>query len=266
MVPKGMRLAPALTIAFVTGCATGAGTFQPDGFHHADLPIVVRYHSPSSWGFVGPDWRVDNFLLDDTGKPGQAKTAKGYVEDRAIDYDGDGRADAQRDVPVYDLRLVNRRTDAAMWLQEIPLPERDKDRSLQVLLDDLVESISGTGFYSVPLGHRRSTVRANTFAARVVKSDAGQLGGFPSLDATIEVVNLDQQKVDPSAKAAVGRVILVRTAYAKWVFAGTPGDRSFRTSTVTVLGCESKAREFEATNADFARFVESVQLGRVPAK
>jgi hypothetical protein len=242
------------------GCATATGTFQPDGFHHNDLPVVVRYHDPSSWRFVGPDWRIDNFVLDEDGKPGDAKSAQGYVENRAIDYLGDGQPYRPGNAYIYDLKLVNRRTDATMWLQEIPLPMHDKDRSLQALLDNLVESISGTGFYTVRVGYDRSKVRAKTFGARIVQSAPVLFGKFTSLDATIEVVNLDQLKVDPTAKAAVVRVVLVRTAYTQAV------DSYVSASIVTVLGCESKARDFESTSADFERFLTSVQLGPMPAK
>jgi hypothetical protein len=244
-------------VAAACGCAPVAGGFRADGFHEADLPVSVRFTDPASRSFVGPDWRVDNFLLKKDGSFGDAKTAEGYLYNREIDVDGDGRPETKESL-VYDLKLINRVTTSAIWMQTVLLAMADKDRSLTSFLDDFVEALSGTGLYRAGAPVPRLVGRTKSYGARLVASKEGTTGGFPSLDATIELVNLDQLKVDPNAKSSIGRVVFVRTDYPH---AFRQGDNRYETRAMVVLGCESVPRDFDATNADFDKFVQGVQLG-----
>jgi hypothetical protein len=244
-----------------SGCAGATGTFRANGFHHDSLPIVVHYRDASAHQFVGPDWQIDNFAVKDDGTIGKPKMSGKYVWDREIDYDDDGRADPELAVPIYDLRLVNRVTHAAMWLQSVPLRMPDKDRALKSILDDFVAWLSGTGFYLISPGPPKGVGVAKTYGARVVAMKENETQGFESLDATIEIVNLDQSKVDPNAKSSIERVVLVHTDYPQSK-ALLGGNRRHEARAMVILGCESDPRYFEATNADFPAFLGAVELGR----
>ena len=242
------------------GCAGATGTFRANGFHDDGLPIVVHYTDASARQFVSADWQVDNFAVKDNGTIGKPKMSDKYVWDREIDYDDDGRPDTERAVPIYDLRLVNRVTHAAMWLQSVPLRMHDKDRALKSILDDFVAWLSGTGFYRVSPGPPKGTGISKTYGARVVAMKENETQGFESLDATIEVVNLDQLKVDPTAKSSIERVVFVRTDYPQ-SHATMGGNRRHEARAMVILGCESDPRYFEATNAEFPVFLHAVELG-----
>jgi hypothetical protein len=182
----------------------------------------------------------------------------GYVYDREVDVDGDGAPESDPTL-VYDLKLVNKVTTSAIWLQTEMLPVRDKDRSLQSFVDDFVEGLSGSGIYRVGSPVPKRVGATKTYAAHVVASKEGTMGTFPSLDVTIELVNVDQLKVDPNAKSAVGRVVFVRTDYPYW-YKKLNGKDRYETRVMVVIGCESAPRNFGATSADFEKFVTSIDL------
>lgn len=245
----------------LAGCNRPNPEFPADGFHADEFPIVVRYADAKAQTFVGPDWRTDNFVIDEAGRVRDRKDTPDYRVDVKLDLDGDGKLDEFSGWPMYQLSLVHRRTDARIWIQAMPVSERDKDRDLKVVLDDFVEGLSGTGLYRFRSGPREPVAVARTYGTRVVQQKETKVGTFDALDATIEVINLDQQKVDPTTKSAVGRVVFVRPPYVNTVrgVTGMPNPRAF-----IVLGCESKPRDFEATSADFDRFLAAVELGPDP--
>jgi hypothetical protein len=234
------------------------GGFKADGFHDSDLPIAVRYADAATHNFVGPDWRVDNFVVRPDGTIGEAKTAKGYKVDQEIDLDDDGKPET-RTVFAYELKLVNRVTTASIWVEGVMLPMHQKDRSLRSFLDDLVETISGTGVYQINGANPKRVGTTKSYGARVIDAKDSKVGGFDALDATLEVVNLDQLKVDPNAKSSVGRVVFVRTDYDHQI--RSAGHDYADTRVMVVVGCDSNPRDFDATNADFTRFLQSMELG-----
>jgi hypothetical protein len=263
MLPR-VALPVSFCLLTVAGCVKVTGGFQPNGFGESDIPVAVRYRDAATHTFVGPEWRVDNFKVKANGTFGDAKEAPEYLYDREIDVDGDGKPETDK-APVYELKLVNRVTTAAIWLQTPMLALQDKDRSLKSFVDDFVEGLSGTGIYRVGTTIPKRVGAAKTYGARVVDSKEGRIGGFASLDVTIELVNLDQLKVDPSAKSAIGRVVFVRTNYSR-PYAKVDTHNTYETRVMVVLGCESNPRDFDTTNADFEKFLASVDLGPAPAR
>jgi hypothetical protein len=242
----------------MSGCAATNGEFRDDGFVHTSLPIVVRYDGHLSEHFVGPEWRVDNYVVKEDGSVGGPKTAPGYVGETEVDFEGTGEPEKISE-PIYHLKLVNRVTNAAIWVQTVTLAMQDKDRSLRSFLDSFIERLSGSGVYRIVSFNPKQVGGIKTYGARVVDTKEGKLGSFDDLDVTIELVNLDQQKVDPNAKSAIGRVVFVRTDYPIRVTQGH--DKFWDARMMVVVGCESSPRDFDATNADFAKFLGAVELG-----
>jgi len=259
-VPSALHLG---AFAFLLGgCMGSPGAFGPDGYRPSGSPLIVRYAEPAEHRFVSADWRVDNFVVADDGTIGKPKQTDAYVQPREIDVDDDGVVDINSKAFVYDLKLVNRVTDGAIWLQTVPLAMRDKDRSLPSILDDFVESLSGTGVYRVTTIQPHRLAATKTYAAHVLSATGGRTGGFESVDATIELVNLDQLKVDPDAKSEIGRVVVVRTNYPLEIT--DTANHKFVGLAMVVVGCDSHPRDFDATNADFVKFLAALDFASPP--
>src|SRR6185312_10787770 len=121
-------LVPFVSALHLLGCATGNGAFRDDGFHHDDFPYTVRYADAKARELL-PNWRIDNYVVDDKGSPGQAKTTADYQGVQSIDLDGDGDPEKPT-VYYYDLRLTNRRNSGVIWLQTVPLSPDRAERDL----------------------------------------------------------------------------------------------------------------------------------------
>jgi hypothetical protein len=252
-----MRLSICLLIAslsLLVGCATGNGSFREDGFHHADYPYIIRYSSPATREFVSSEWRIDNYVLGDDGRPKSAKNVAPYYGTQSVDLDGDGKPEKD-DVYFFDLKLDDKKTSATIWVQTIPLGPNEAERDLRVLMDEYVEGVSGTGFYAVgPIWpDDKREVRLKSYAAKVTESAPAKVSGLEAFQATIELANLDQMKLDPQSRSSIARVLLVRTGYMK---AWDMPSKVVKVHTCMRIGYEARPQDFQAGIPDFEKFLE----------
>jgi hypothetical protein len=245
-----------LAAPLLPGCLAGGGSFGPDGFHHADFPIAVHFTKPEAKEFLGPDWRIDNFYVDDFGFIGSPKSSSEYVGREAVDFRGDGHVTR---LPVYffDLKLDHRKSSAVIWMQSVRLGRNDTERNLRTLVEDYAEALSGSGFYATV--HDGLVVKAKSYAAKIVAGTDTTLGGLPAYDAKLEVANLDQIRLDPNARATIVRVVLVRTNYVRnW---GGPQEGPLDARTLVRLGYRANPSDFDANMPDFEKFLTLVEFG-----
>jgi hypothetical protein len=197
--------------------------------------------------------------VDDYGFIGSAKSSSAYVGREAVDFKGDGHWTR---LPVYffDLKLDNRKSSAVIWMQSVRLGRDDAERNLRNLMEDYAEALSGSGFYATV--HDGLVIKSKSYAAKIVAGTDTTLGGLPSYDAKLEVANLDQIRLDPNARAALLRVVLVRTPYIhNWADPQTP---PLEAHTLIRVGYRANPSDFEANMADFERFLTLLEFG--PAK
>jgi len=237
----------------VGGCAPKP--FGLNGLQYPKQPIVVRYATPGSQIFVSPDWRVDNFLLSDTGEIRAEKENDEYTFSRKADYDGDGREEVYV-APTYILKLLHRKNAGVLWSQMVPLDLNEKERNLDVLVNDYVESLSGAGFYAVSVPSGKVEVHARQYATKIVDKKPRKVGRFEGLEATIELANLDQLKLDPASRSAKIRVVFLRTDYVTRLYQTTTVDVPL----LLVLGLHAQPAYFDATAPDFDSFVGAFEL------
>jgi hypothetical protein len=247
-----------VALAFpILGCATGGGTFAADGFHHSQYPYVVRYSDPRAREVLDENWRVDNFVINYDGSIGAPKTADGYEGPEEIDFTGSG-VPTKVTVPYFDLKLDNRKTSAVIWLQTIPLSKDHAERNLKNLVEDYANAISGSGFYAA-VEDQGKVVREKTFAAKIVDGKETTLGSLEAYDAKIELANVDQLRLDPAARTAIIRVVLVRTNYMHTFLEDGPAVPTF-----VRVGYRASPGDFDAGLPDFERFLKLLQFGPPP--
>jgi hypothetical protein len=249
------RLASFASLAALAGCATTGGSFEPDGFHQGQFPLAVHYTAPETKDFLGPDWRIDNFYLFDDGTIGSRKTTKAYAGRQVIDLRGDGRL-TKLDAFYFDLKLDNRKTSAVIWLQTLPLGRNETDRNLKNLVEDYADDLSGTGFFAAVNDGR--ALKSKTYAARIVSGADTTLGKLPAYDARLELANLDQIRLDPSARTALIRVVLVKTDYKRWI---GDEDSHLEARMLVRVGYSASPSDFDASLPDFERFLKLIELG-----
>jgi hypothetical protein len=99
-------------------------------------------------------------------------------------------------------------------------------------------------------------VHAQTFTTKIVDEHPTTVAGFEAYDATIELANVDELKLDPASRSSKLRVVFVRTPYTRKLFA-TKG----AVPQLLILGYSVAPRDFDASLPDFNRFVASISLG-----
>jgi hypothetical protein len=209
-----MRRAAVLLVAFTLfgGCHSEIGVFSPTGYVAPRYHYVVHYADPAQHLLMPADWEPDNLY----GKVGHlhAKTGSDYQSKLYLDVNQDGTEDKVSTVQTYDLRFTNRRTAGVISLRTFPVDLDMKDKELRVLLDTIIENISGSGYDTVQLeGNLYLADKQHRYAAKIIKSGAAVLGGQPAYFATVDISNLDRLRVNPKAVDERDMLVLVGSGY-----------------------------------------------------
>lgn len=261
-----MRFSTALFFAASTaslgGCIPTTGTFAVDGFHDKVLPYKVHYWDAHAKQFLNDDWKVDNFVANDDGTLGDPKTTNDYRGPQKLDLAGDGTLEKVR-VYYFDLKLDNKKTNAVIWVQTIPLGRDRAERNLKNLAEDYAEALSGSGFYATVTDPETREVRGRTktFAARLLDGKDTKLGGFDAYDARLDLANVDQLRLDPNARTSMIRIVLVRPPY----LIGWGADHK-PTPALIRIGYQASPGDFEAGLPDFERFLSLLELAPTQTK
>lgn len=220
-IPCGIAVA-----VLCVGCgASVQDRFGDRGFYHRDYAYRIDYLNRSDRSLLPPDWQLDNFQVRD-GQLQDYKRGRGWVETIRFDTDDDGATDAAIELYTYDLLFEHRRHDGLIWLRSFPVSPDVGERSLEVLAENYVEGVSGTGYVvsrlePVVVGERR-------YGTRVIDSASGTVAGARAHRITFDVVNLDQQEADPSTAPTRVRIYLIHAPYP-WVWgAGATREGAFR--------------------------------------
>jgi hypothetical protein len=232
------------------GCAK-PGTFRADGYHNALYGYSIHYSDAAAHAFVSDDWVVDNYVMGNDGLPRAPKKDEEYRRERTFEVDN-GRKHT-RAVDIYDLRLVHKRSSAVVWVRTIPLEVRDGERDLRVLMQEYAEELSGTGFFATDLPNVK--VGARQFATKITESHPATLAGFDAFDATIEIANVDQLRLDPASRSDVVRVIFARTPYQYVIEDGYAG---IKLPVLLVVGYLNNPTDFARQQPDFERLLTLV--------
>jgi hypothetical protein len=245
-----------VTALLLLGC--GGGGFTESGYVHSSGLLSVKYRDPSAFRFVSSDWQIDNHVTDEQGRPTYPKEG----DDWKVVFDHDISGDGSRERfswPRFELKLSHRANDAAIWIRTIPLAKSDETMELRVFAERYVDALSGTGFYGVDRFIGATKVTSIQFAAKFLDRRARTLGGQEAFEATIEVANIDQLKLDPTSRHSKIRIVVARTD-RKEMYAG--GGKYVTAKLLVVAGYRSRPADFDAGLKDFETFLGSVALNR----
>lgn len=240
----------ALLCVLLSACGGGLseGYFGADAFYHSAFPYRVRFAQDQS--LLGEDWVLDNFYADARGRQ-RAKDTGAYVGKVRIDLDGDGEAERLVEVPIYDVKLVHRRTDAVMWMSTIPLASRWAQTDLSVVAASYVEAVSGVGYVVTDLG----VAAQRGYSTRVISERALTLWNRPAYEFTFEVANISQLELSEESRTRMVRILLVRPPYGWQLERRKP-----EVPMLMVLGVSTLPDQFASSVPSFERLVNQVDM------
>jgi hypothetical protein len=191
-----------------SGCSPSLLELRHDGVYQLRVDYRIRSDNPAGYGFVSPEWRIDNFAM--ASRPPRPKNGSDYMSIVSFDHQDDGRVDARERVLRYDLKLVHRRRNAELFVRSVPLGQGRRESELRVLARDYVESVAGAGYVNVQLGAIAVGIERR-YATRVIEEHPFVVSGFAAWAVTFDVANVDQLQMSDDASFERVRVVLVRT-------------------------------------------------------
>jgi hypothetical protein len=256
-------------VAFTSvGCAT-MGNFDEKGYAHPRYGYTVDYTDPRSKSFISADWRLDNyFMRQDTL---EMKTGDNYQHDIKLDQDGNGEYETTEKTFIYDLALEHTRFEQEIWVRTPPISKTNRNKDLDVLMRQYIESVSGAGYEAVSLTQDRTViVQSRRFATVLVAKSRLNLGGHEALAVVFDVANVDQVTVTPTDRIKRVAMIFVKTPFG---FSATQYGDGYSGDTVDsafpvlmVLAYASHPDDFASGLADFERLVCQVVIRSVASR
>ncbi len=250
---------------FVFGLLGGCGgtsllEVRRDSFHYPRYGYRVKFAKPPSRWVVSNAWLIDNMHADESGKIVLNK-GKQYYGYALIDRDGDGKYEKER-AYFFDLKLKHRTSGAVIWVQTHELSHKSTDLSLDRLLASYVSSLTGTGFYAEANVFSISVVKQKRFAAVIRQRAKGSLGRHRTLSARVQIVNLDQRKVEPNHPGDSVHVTLLKIPY-KYERPYDGGTVPIRGYAVMIIGYYNTTPAFDTLFAAYKKLLSSIVFAPV---
>lgn len=186
------------------GCVASRGTLGPTGYtsnYGYELP-----YRPGTKTLLPPEWGVDNLRLEQA--TWVRKDQDRYVTEYRFDNDGDGKTDHSFKTFTYALRYEHRVDAGVVWLREIPIAPKLRNKDLRVLLQTYLDEIAGATYETVNIGTGLPTVVVEHRQAPVILEEGpATVAGQSGYAVTIDLANVDEVRVTPHAR--VMRIQLV---------------------------------------------------------
>jgi hypothetical protein len=216
-------------------CQPKRPAFASRGYLHERYALEVL--APSGDGaLLPPSWRLDNYYIKTPSTPGagvsaeaepqasapadstslkylRPKTSDEYTTRYELDYDGDGEWDMTVKEPTFALRFLHSQHDGRIFVRTMPLSVDQGEKRLDVLLHRYVEHMAGAGYELVEMNEERTAVIEKRYAAVLVGERPIRLANQDAHLALIDVANLDQIKVDPTARKERVEILLAHTPF-----------------------------------------------------
>lgn len=272
---KAAILVPSVALA-VTIAACGparGGALSPTGYASTKYAYEVTYDDPSARTFLPAPWRLDNFTTDNRGN--LIEKDKGtYIAIRKLDENADGEVSAseRQEEHLYDLRFVNGRDNGVIWSKAHPMRFVDRDRELSVIVDNYIDSLSGTGLYTEGSVFSTEQGKERDYTTFVKEKRNIVVDRHPAVMAVVEIAEAEKLKADPAYRKQKVKVIFTRFGYLDrvdnrrsetngWpVVDNGPGRRFLARRGILVLGYANTGDDFDRDVAAFDSFVLQVRF------
>jgi len=258
-----------------TGCTPASGGLGPTGYEQAVVKYKLSYANAATQKFLPEDWAIDNFTYAADKRTWQEKTGDQYRAIRLLDEDGDGTiSDSERtEENVFDLRFVNSRDSAVIWLKVHPMAFRNSKRDLDVMLENYADGLAGAGLFeqSSLFGLEQNVARQYT--TFVVEKEPIALGPLSAIRGVIEIAEVEKLRLDRSHRDSKAELVFAKISYlhplgnvgaknSLWpVVAGQNQAGYFEKRTgLLVIGYYDDAARFETHLADFHGLLSRLQI------
>lgn len=263
----------AWMVCALGGCATVHPPDVMDKWHASYRHRLYDYHVAFAPGVSSPlptDWRLENLVRSKNRQLGSTKPGREYRHGVRLDPDLDGEFEEAASVFTYDLLFKHGKHNGRIWLSTIALPGTMRERNLNVLARDYLESVSTTGVVAIGLDKAMRSAEDKAYVTNVRRESSIQVDGKEAREMLFDVVDAEEARLSSSTRWQRAKVVLVRPPFA-WTnreVSGASSMRDARTNVplypvVLLIGYVNDAPEFARGLGDFDRLVSAVKIGRL---
>jgi hypothetical protein len=211
-----------LAAGVVCVAAAACGPVHGGAFNTMGFTSTYGYDIPYERGtqrLLSTEWRLDNFEL---GREGLVhKRSARYVTNYHLDEDDDrdgrsGNSGTIIDAFKYALRFEHSVHAGVIWLREIPIETKLRNKDLRVLMQSYIDELSGAVYQTVqqgdasPWSQKPQIVVEHRRAPVVLEEGRAVVAGQPAYTATIEIADIDEVHVAPQTRTSRVQLVLLR--------------------------------------------------------
>ena len=223
-----------------------SGAIGPEGYEQTKVKYRLGFSDPAKHEFLPTDWVVDNYA--GAGSDWTEKSGKQYRAIRELDMDGNGTISAleRKEESLFDLRFVNTRDNAVIWLKVHPLATQNAKRDLDVILENYADGLAGAGLFEQSSLFGLKADMARQFTSFIVRKEATQVGALPAIRGVIEIADVEKLRLDAAHRDSKAELLFAKVTYVD------PFDRHTDSRDgLLVIGYYDDASRFDSHLADF---------------
>jgi hypothetical protein len=259
---------------------SASGALGPQGYEQSLTQYRVNYADAGRKKFLPDDWALDNYAFDPSSGKWHEKKGDQYRALRLLDEDGDGTISPseKNKENLFDLRFVNSRDGAVIWLKVHPMEATDADRDLDVILDSYANGLEGSGLFEQSTLFGLTQDKARHFTTFMVKKQPLALGQLPAIRGVIEIADVEKLRLDPTHRDSKAELIFAKVTYfeklginkpraPRWPIVtedsiAHPGMTTYkaRRTGLLVIGYYDDAARFESHLADLHALLDQIVI------
>lgn len=265
---SALRLVLSVSLVSMVGCTPASGALGATGYEQSVVKYQLGYSDPAAKKFLPDDWRLDNYASDPTTGEWTEKTGHEYRATRWLDEDGDGTIslDERKQENIFDLRFVNARDSAVIWLKVHPVAFGDSKKDLDVVLENYADGVAGAGSFEQSSLFGLKTDTARQYTTFIVSKKATSLGALAAISGVVELADVEKLRLDPQHRDSKAELCFAHVKYlgrwhpkpiknSVWPVITQETKRGHDYAEVRtgllVIGYDNDARRFDSHLADF---------------
>lgn len=132
-----------------------------------------------------------------------------------MDEDGDGSISSseRKDESIFDLRFVNSRDNAVIWLKVHPLAPANADRDLEVILENYADGLAGAGLFEQSSLFGVANDKVRQFTTFIVTKEPAKVRALPAIHGVLEIADVEKLRLDPKHRDSKAELVFAKVSY-----------------------------------------------------
>ncbi|HEY3665647.1 MAG TPA: hypothetical protein VGL19_06590, partial [Polyangiaceae bacterium] len=180
---------------------------------------------------------------------------------------------------IFDLRFVDARDNAVIWLKVHPMAFSDSKRDLDVVLENYADGLAGAGLFEQSSLFSLKSDKARQYTTFILSKESTTVGPLAAIKGVIEIADVEKLRLDKAHRDSKAELVFARIKYRKpiggrdinaslWPIVHDDIIHAFEERTgLLVIGYYDDAKRFDSHLADFHALLSrlTVPAEAVPA-